>query len=388
MGGVQYSTLYFAHELKKNRLINFSILIPSLGKISDELQKRGLPHLISCEKSDFKSSSFSFFYDKIRVPNPFAMINNIAKIAFNIKIFKIILKQRRPRLVITKGLYNHIAMGISSTSLGIPVIWHLQDLVSDRYFGLYRLFLKILAKKIPRLIICDGHMIKTVLGPTLSHKTKTILNGIEVNKFRRSISKRISFRSEFNISNHAYLIGNVSRITTWKGQYFLIKAFIEYQKKDPNSILVIVGSPLFSDNKYYCELKRIVNSKKLNGKIIFTGFRNDLDCVFSALDHFIYTPIEKDTTPLALLSAFASGLPVSFSDIVSLKELRPLFPNAKIFSPKKINQIISLMKYYKDENVRKQDGLKNLQDAKKYFDITLHTIKMMKQIKYVLKKWK
>ena len=46
------------------------------------------------------------------------------------------------------------------------------------------------------------------------------------------------------------------------------------------------------------------------------------------------------------------------------------------------------MKYYKDENVRKQDGLKNLQDAKKYFDITLHTIKMMKQIKYVLKKWK
>ena len=65
MGGVQYSTLYFAHELKKNRLINFSILIPSLGKISDELQKRDLPHLISCEKSDFKSSSFSFFYDKI-----------------------------------------------------------------------------------------------------------------------------------------------------------------------------------------------------------------------------------------------------------------------------------------------------------------------------------
>ena len=42
----------------------------------------------------------------------------------------------------------------------------------------------------------------------------------------------------------------------------------------------------------------------------------------SGLDFFIYSPIEKDTSPLALISALASGLPVSFSDIDSLKEMK------------------------------------------------------------------
>lgn len=386
MGGVQYSTLYFAEELKKNKLIDFSILLPRSGKISDEFKERGIPYIINSEISNYRSSSFSFINDRIRIPNPLAISINIFKIFLNIKIFKVILMKQNPKLVITKGLFNHIAMGISSISLGIPVIWHLQDLITNRYFGLYRLFIRALAKKIPDSIICDGDSIKTILGSTVSSKTKTILNGIKINNFKRSKPKRISFRKEFNIPTDTYLIGNVSRITTWKGQYFLIQAFIKYLISDPNSILILVGSPLFADNKYYFELRRIVYRKKLTKKIIFTGFRNDLDYVFSALDHFIYTPIEKDTSPLALISALASGLPVSFSDIDSLKELKIFFLNARTFNPKKINQIISLMKYYKDEKVRNKDGSLNLKNAKENFNITLHTSKMMEQIKTVINK--
>ena len=386
MGGVQFSTLYFAEELKKNKLIDFSILIPRPGKISNELKERKIPYIISSEISNYKSSSFSFLNDQIRIPNPLTITSNIIKIFLNIKKFRSILIKKNPKLVITKGLFNHIAMGISSKSLGIPVIWHLQDLITNRYFGFYRLIIRVLANKIPDLIICDGDSIKTVLGSTLSNKTKIILNGIKIDNFKRSKSKRILFRKEFNIPINSYLIGNVSRITTWKGQYFLIQAFIKYLLKDPNSILILVGSPLFADEKYYFELMRIVDNKKLTKKIIFTGFRDDLDYVFSALDHFIYTPIEKDTSPLSLISALASGLPVSFSDIDSLKELKSLFLNARTFNPKNINQIISLMKYYKDEKVRNKDGSSNLRDAKENFNINLHTSKMMEQIRLVINK--
>ena len=385
MSGVQYSTLYFAEELMKNRLIDFCILIPKSGKISDEFRKRKIPYILSSDTSNYYSSSFSFFNDQIRIPNLLAIFLNVLKIFSDIKIFKVILKKQNPKLVITKGLFNHIAMGISSYSLGIPVIWHLQDLITNRYFGLYRVFISYLGKKIPNSIICDGNLIKIALGSKLSYKTKTILNGIKTENFKRSQSKRTSFRKEFNIPHHSYLIGNVSRITTWKGQYFLIQAFIKYLIRDPDSILILVGSPLFSDNKYYFELKRIVKKHKLEKKIIFTGFRSDLDFIFSGLDFFIYTPIEKDTSPLALISALASGLPVSFSDIDSLKELKKIFPNAKTFNPKKLGQIISLMKYYNHEKVRNEDGSFNLKNAENFFNISLHTSKMLKEIRSFMK---
>ena len=47
--------------------------------------------------------------------------------------------------------------------LKIPIVWHLQDLVSNRYFGLYISFLNYLANRVADYIICDGQIIKEAL---------------------------------------------------------------------------------------------------------------------------------------------------------------------------------------------------------------------------------
>ncbi len=59
----------------------------------------------------------------------------------------------------------------------------------------------------------------------------------------------------------------------------------------------------------------------LNGRIKFAGYRNDTARVLAAMDVFAFTSVEKDTSPLALLSAMSCGLPIVAFEIAGVREL-------------------------------------------------------------------
>src|SRR5262249_43919205 len=59
----------------------------------------------------------------------------------------------------------------------------------------------------------------------------------------------------------------------------------------------------------------------LTDRIRFAGYSHDLARVLAAMDIFAFTSVEKDTSPLALLSAMSSGLPTVAFDISGVREL-------------------------------------------------------------------
>ena len=142
-------------------------------------------------------------------------------------------------------------------------------------------------------------------------------------------------RQEFNVPIDSYIIGHVGRITPWKGQIKLVEAFIDYLPRNNKAILILVGAPTFDSDKYLNDIKKLINQHKLKDRIILTGYRTDLNKVYSMMDLFIYPSLEKDTSPLALLSALSSGLPVAISSIESLKEIIGNFSRIPIFNPTK-----------------------------------------------------
>ena len=95
------------------------------------------------------------------------------------------------------------------------------------------------------------------------------------------------------------------------------------------------------------------------------------------MDLFIYPSLEKDTSPLALLSAISSGLPVAVSNIKSLKEITNLCPVVDAFDPDDRENMLSLMEKYEDESIRAVNGRKNREAGEAYFDISTHSEKMM-----------
>ena len=378
MGGVQHSTLLLAEYLWLTGQYDIETLLPNSGSFADKLSQKSIP-IIFYKPISYKSTSISFFNDRIRIPNPIAWAWNLSAILLNIIRIKKNIKSTTD-LVITKGLINHFASGLACERLNIPVICHLQDLITNRYFGLMNIIFNIFAKIIPNYIICDGQSIQNQLNNSVLPKTKVILNGINVSDLKRSDVLRNQIRNEFGISKDAYVIGHVGRMTPWKGQEALLNAFIDYSSINENAYLFLVGTPLFDNDLYYNSIIKILESHSLMHRVIMPGYRNDLQSLFSAMDLFLYPSLEKDTSPLALISAISSGLAVGMSTIDSLSEIADKCNYIDIFNPKKLDEMCALMKKYEKDEIRKKSGMLNREAGIKYFDISIHGQKFQRII--------
>jgi glycosyltransferase involved in cell wall biosynthesis len=117
------------------------------------------------------------------------------------------------------------------------------------------------------------------------------------------------------------VIGHAARITPWKGQHYLIEAFARIADEHPDVTLLIVGAPVFDNDLYQRRLVKMASDFRLQNRIKFAGYRHDLPNMLAAMDIFAFTSIEKDTSPLALLSAMSAGLPIVAFDIEGVREL-------------------------------------------------------------------
>jgi len=382
LGGVQESTLLLAEGLNKQDY-KVNVLIPNKGEMSKRLKKGLIPYWYY-KPVKYLSTSISINNDSSRIINPIAFIWNFFAIIINSYKIKKNIKTKI-EIVITKGLINHLCSGIAFNKYNkIKVIWHLQDLITNRYFNLGRIFFNSFAREIPDSIICDSRIIKDSLDKKSQKKTSVILNGIKTRSLISSKDYRKESRKELNIPRNAFVLGHLARITPWKGQLYLVKAFIEYSKSNSNAYLLLVGSPLFTNGNYINSIRTIINESNLKDKIILAGYNKDLKKMFSVMDLFVYPSLEKDTTPLALISAMAAGLPVVMSKINSLIDIINHCPTIETFDPSSIEQLIAYMKKYENESLRYLHGKTNSKTAKKYFDIELHTNRLTLILKKLL----
>jgi len=378
---VQNSTLFLAEYLWLTGLYDLETLLPNSGPLSDQLSQKSIP-IIFYKPISYKSTSVSFFNDRFRIPNPIAWGWNLTAILLNIIKIKKNIKSKTD-LVITKGLLNHFASGFACKTLNIPVICHLQDLISNRYIGLMNIFFNIFAKFIPNYIICDGIHIQKSLGKKNKKKSFVILNGIKTERYIRNKELGFKIRNEFKIPLGGYVIGHVGRMTPWKGQNQLVKAFINYSTQNSNAYLLLIGAPLFDNDDYYNSIIKTLQSYSMAHRVIMPGYRFDLQSMYSAMDLFLYPSLEKDTSPLTLISAISSGLPVGVSNIASLKEIVDKCKQIDTFNPMKSDEIIRIMKKFENNKIRKESGILNREAGIKYFDISIHGKKMQQVIDLV-----
>jgi len=378
---VQNSTLFLAEYLWLTGLYDLETLLPNSGPLSDQLSQKSIP-ITFYKPISYKSTSVSFFNDRFRIPNPIAWGWNLTAILFNIIKIKNNIKSKTD-LVITKGLLNHFASGFACKTLNIPVICHLQDLISNRYIGLMNIFFNIFAKFIPNYIICDGIHIQKSLGKKNKKKSFVILNGIKTERYIRNKEFGFKIRNEFKIPLGGYVIGHVGRMTPWKGQNQLVKAFINYSTQNSNAYLLLIGAPLFDNDDYYNSIIKTLQSYSMAHRVIMPGYRFDLQSMYSAMDLFLYPSLEKDTSPLTLISAISSGLPVGVSNIASLKEIVDKCKQIDTFNPMKSDEIIRIMKKFENNKIRKESGILNREAGIKYFDISIHGKKMQQVIDLV-----
>jgi len=199
MGGIQHSTLLLAEYLILKERYEIELLLPNSGPLSRILSNKSIPIKVY-NSIKYKSTAISFLNDQFRIPNPFSWCWNFVAIGLNIIRIRENINPNTD-LVVSKGLLNHFTSVIASKLLKIPVLIHLQDLITGRYL-----------KEI--INICPG---VDVFNPTHLNEIVNIMEKYEDPDSRNRHGKlnKASGRKHFDISIHGkkmeQIIQNVYR---------------------------------------------------------------------------------------------------------------------------------------------------------------------------------
>lgn len=159
-------------------------------------------------------------------------------------------------------------------------------------------------------------------------------NGIDIEKFKFNEEIRNEYRKKLGIENKI-VYGNVARFAPQKNHDFLIDLFYEIQRKQDNAVLLLVGN---GNLEYH--IKEKVHNLNIDNKVIFLGFREDVNLLLNCMDIFIF-PSLYEGLGVILIEAQTSGLPVFTSkNIPNEAKISKHFYKVNSFDLKKWTSLI------------------------------------------------
>ena len=190
---------------------------------------------------------------------------------------------------------------------GIPVrIAHSHNSNQDKNWKyLVKLYyMRFIPKYATHLFACG-----TAAGDWMfrGHPYTLLRNAIDCKKYCYSSAKAEEVREQFDLEN-GIVIGHVGRFSQQKNHPFLVDIFTECKKIDSKAKLFLIGEGEEQEN-----IKKKVVAKGLNGDVIFTGIRSDVNDLMQAMDVFVF-PSLYEGLPLTMIEAQAAGLPCVISD--------------------------------------------------------------------------
>lgn len=317
-------------------------------KLGEHLSKRHSVNLVSCKFS--KSGLFQELIHYLAYPR--------------------IIKNKRRNAInhITSQEYAYLPALIKLDNLVIT-FHDIFPLTAEKHRAKinYRLRIRLglWAARKARKILCDSeYTAKEIVkhGHLDPKKIKVIYLGYDRNLYKPTGYEDLFLRHKIP-RNKKYLL-YVGSETDRKNFLGLLKAFNLAHKKDPDIVLIKIGSS--QDEINHKKALKYIASNNLKDAVIFPGFlaEEDLPKFYSLADVFLF-PSLAEGFGFPVLEAMACGCPVICSDRGSLPEIggkavqyaEPL--NSEDIADK-------ILKLLNDPRMRKDLEKKGLEQAKKF----------------------
>jgi len=189
----------------------------------------------------------------------------------------------------------------------------------------------------------------------------TLPAAIQTKNFEFSELKRELLRRELKIENNSKVFGYVGRLSYEKNLFTFLSSFADALKFDSSLKLVLVG-----DGPLEFELRKRTVDMHIEEKVIFCGFRNDIDNILSGIDVFVL-PSFIEGTSTALLQAMTCGRAVICSNISANRELVTNNKDALLVDPNDRNGFRdSIILLSSDEKLRTRLGSNAKVNSRQY----------------------
>jgi glycosyltransferase involved in cell wall biosynthesis len=223
-----------------------------------------------------------------------------------------VVRQAKPHIVHSHLLDSNFYSALACRLLSVPHVCTEHGDVSFKQTVLSRVKYRVISS-CSNSIICVSDAVRESAERLVPDggKLKTVYNGINFLEKKRS-----TFRAEIGIPAYAFLIGNVGNLYVVKGQKYLIRAFAELLPVFPQAFLALVGRGGEEQN-----LRQLTGELDIpSGRVIFTGFRNDIENVMNAFDLYVQ-PSKSEGHPIAVLEAMSLGIPVIATAVGGIPEV-------------------------------------------------------------------
>jgi glycosyltransferase involved in cell wall biosynthesis len=294
-------------------------------------------------------------------------------------------------------LYGSVTNGIQTIQIAkelkIPVVYRLLDISH----GLIKIpLVKNLAKKYERKVLSNATLVLATT-PDLSRyaiemnaKNKSVESfhlGINIRDFR-PLERNKKFAESLGIFDNDHVIVFIGTIYPFSGLLELVSNYHKIEEKIKNTKFLIVGG-----GPSYEKLKKIVNRKKLQNKVILTNFKpqKELPKYISLADicvnpfHINY--VTNRILPTKILEYFACGKPVLSTPLSGTQELLPdetfgiLYTTSEFF----IKSISSLLL---EKDRLKKLGEQACEYAQKNHDWQILSNQLLEKFEFLIKKSK
>ena len=112
-------------------------------------------------------------------------------------------------------------------------------------------------------------------------KVYVLPNAIDRDRFTYDMAARKALREEFSIPDNAFVVGHVGRFTYAKNHPFLIEMFRRLLEDKPEAYLLLAG-----EGEMEAPTRDLVLEKGVQARVVFTGVRQDVNKLYSAMDVF------------------------------------------------------------------------------------------------------
>jgi glycosyltransferase involved in cell wall biosynthesis len=251
-----------------------------------------------------------------------------------LKKIRALIREYKPDIVCTHASKAGALGRIAAYNEKVPVIVHtFHGHVFHSYFGktkteLYKQVERYLAKK-SDIIVAISEQQKKELTEVYKicspEKVKVVPLGFDLEKFRSNLEeKRAKFREQYRLDDEDVAICIVGRLAPIKNHYFFIQA-IKYLKSNSNKKIkaFIVGDGEEREKlMQYCLAQGLAYGTQtaIDVDIVFTSWIKDVDFVYAGCDIAALTSLNEGT-PVSLIEAQASGIPVISTDVGGVRDI-------------------------------------------------------------------
>jgi len=276
-----------------------------------------------------------------------------------LKLYRLI-KKEKPDIIHTHMAKAGTLGRLAGIVAGVPIRIHtFHGHVFQGYFNplatkLFIIIERVLARFCQRIVtISPAQYHQLCYDYKIAPRDRFVLIplGFDLAPFLNSETQAGRLRKELDIPLETYLIGIIGRLTPVKNHRLFFRAAREVLKREPEVKFLVIG-----DGELREELNAFVKKLGIEEKVIFLGWRRDMDLIYADLDVVVLTSINEGT-PVTLIEAMASAKPVVATRVGGVPDVVKDGVNGILVPPEDAAGLAQgMLKLLKDKGLREDFG--------------------------------